>query len=254
MTPAIYSHPPILSGNDILARLGDAVREPLLYLFKIVDLESQQSLYVPGDEIKHVYFPTSCVTATVAVMNDGSAVETAMMGHEGVVGISAVIGNSRSLHWTRVFLPGEALRVEAGVVVGLFNESRQWQRLLLRYYSTLINQVSRRAVCNTRHHLNERLCTWLLMVHDRAGRDDFPLTQEAIARQLGVRRAGVNEAVGRLEKMRVIDHTRGHIRILNRETLEDAACVCYPEFGEEMRWFENTQKQGGLENELCFPS
>jgi CRP-like cAMP-binding protein len=239
MTHAIYTHP-ILSGNDIIARLGDAVGERLFYIFKVVDLESQRSLYVPGDEIKHIYLPVSCVAASVAVMRDGSTVETAMIGHEGVVGISAVLGSCRSLHWTRVLLPGEALRAEASVVRELFNESPQWQKILLRYYSTLIGQVSRRTICNTRHRLSERLGTWLLMVHDRAGRDDFPLTQEAIARQLGVRRAGVNEAAGLLEKMRVLDHVRGHIRILNREALENAACVCYPGFKQEMRWFENT--------------
>ncbi|HYH85876.1 MAG TPA: helix-turn-helix domain-containing protein, partial [Pyrinomonadaceae bacterium] len=120
----------------------------------------------------------------------------------------------------------------------------RWRKLLLCYYSTLISQVSRRAVCNTRHRLSERLCTWLLMVHDRAGRDDFRVTQEAIARQLGVRRAGVNEAVGWLEKIRAVDHARGQIRILSREALEDAACVCYPDFKEEMRWFETAEKTG----------
>lgn len=245
MTHAIYTHP-ILSGNDIIARLGDAVGERLLYHFKAVQLESQQSLYVPGDEINHVYFPVSCVATTVAVMRDGSTVETAMMGREGVVGISAVVGNCRSLHWTRVFLPGEALRAEAVVVQELFNENPQWQKLLLRYYSTLISQVSRRAICNTRHRLSERLCTWLLMVHDRAGRDDFPVTQEAVSRQLGVRRAGVNEAAGLLEKLSIIDNTRGHIRILSREALEDAACICYPAFKEEVRWLETAEKQKGF--------
>ena len=254
MSHAIYTHP-VLSGNEIIAHLGDVVSERLPYLFNVVDLESQQSLYAPGDEIKHIYFPVSCIASTIAVMDDGSTVETAIMGREAVVGITAALGSSRSLHWTRVLLPGEALRAEASVVKELFNESPQWQKLLLRYYSTLISQVSRRAICNTRHRLNERLCTWLLMVHDRAGRDDFPVTQEAIARHLGVRRAGVNEAAGSLERMRIIDHTRGNIRILNRKSLEDTACICYPGFKDETRWFEIARNRGeDKENAAIFKS
>jgi CRP-like cAMP-binding protein len=243
-TTFTYTRPP---RNEILSRLDDAERQRLPYIFKTVDLEAQQSLYTPGSEVKYVYFPVNSVACAVAVMDDGATVETAMVGREGVVGIAAVTGSYPARNWMRVLLPGEALRAEAAVVRELFNENPLWQKLLLRYYGTLIEQVSRRAICNSRHRLSERLCTWLLMVHDRAGADDFPLTQEAVARQLGVRRAGVNECIGWLERLNVIEHRRGHIRVLHREALEDAACACYPAFESDMRWFDDAKLfRGGL--------
>jgi CRP-like cAMP-binding protein len=250
-TTFTYLSPP---RNEILTHLDDAERQRLPYVFKTVDLEAQQSLYVPGGEIKHVYFPVNSIVSAVAVMDDGATVETAMIGREGVVGIAAVTGNYPARNWTRVLLPGEAMRAEAGVVRELFNDNPLWQKLLLRYYGTLIEQISRRAICNSRHRLNERLCTWILMVHDRAGAHDFPLTQEAVARQLGVRRAGVNECIGWLQRLNVIDHRRGHIRILHREALEDAACACYPAFKLEMRWFDDTKlNKGDLGDEHLRP-
>lgn len=237
MTQTIYVQPAI-SGNNILNSFGPDEYGRLARFFKVVDLEAQQTLYAPGDEITHSYFPMDAVAVTVSTMDDGSTVETAMVGREGVVGISAVSGASRTRTWTRVLLPGEAQRVEAVVLRDLFNDSPAWQKLLLRFYASLISQVSRRTVCNTRHRLSERLCTWLLMLHDRAGHDDLPMTQETAGRQLGVRRAGVNETMVWLQRMGVIEHRRGHVRILKRDVLETAACVCYAGFKKEMRWHE----------------
>jgi CRP-like cAMP-binding protein len=244
MSQTIFAYPAV-SGNSILNRLEADEYQRLLRFFRVVDLEAQQTLYATGSEITHAYFPVDSVVTAVATMNDGSTVETAMVGREGVVGIAAAVGGYRARHWVRVLLPGEALKVEASLLHELLNDSPVWQKILLRYYSVLINQVSRRAVCNTRHRLSERLCTWLLMLHDRAGRDDLPMTQETAARQLGVRRAGVNECMGWLEKLNVIDHWRGHVQIVNREALEDAACICYPEFEEEMRWHDGIKVAGG---------
>ena len=233
------------SGNIILNSLEPDEYERLKRFFKIVDLEAQQTLYATGDPITHAYFPLDSVVTAVATMNDGSTVETAMIGREGLVGIGAAIGSYRARHWVRVLLPGEAVRVEAGFLRELFNDSPAWQKLLLRYYAALISQVSRRAVCNTRHRLNERLCTWLLMLHDRVGRDDLPLTQETAARQLGVRRAGVNECMGYLQKLGFVVHRRSHVRLLNREALEAAACVCYQGFERDARWHEGTELSAG---------
>ena len=233
MSQTIYA--PTVSGNHILNSLEPDECQRLMRFFRAADLEAQQTLYAPGDLIAYAYFPVDAVVTAVATMNDGATVETAMIGREGVAGVGASIGFHHARQWVRVLLPGEAVRVEAGVLRELFNDSPVWQRLLLRYYAVLMNQVSRRAVCNTRHRLSERLCTWLLMLHDRAGHDDLPMTQETAARQLGVRRAGVNECMGWLQKLNVVDHRRGHVQIVNRAALEDAACVCYTEFAEEMR-------------------
>ncbi|MDQ3745555.1 MAG: Crp/Fnr family transcriptional regulator, partial [Acidobacteriota bacterium] len=158
MSQAIHIRPAV-SGNIILNSLEPDEYERLTRFFKVVDLEAQQTLYATGDPIAHAYFPVDSVVTAVATMNDGSTVETVMMGCEGVVGIGAAISNYRARHWVRVLLPGEAVRVEAGFLRELFNDSPAWQKLLLRYYAVLISQVSRRAVCNTRHRLNERLCT-----------------------------------------------------------------------------------------------
>jgi CRP-like cAMP-binding protein len=244
MSQAIYTHP-FVSGNSILNSLEPDEYERLTRFFKVVDLEAQQTLYAPGDSLAHAYFPLDSVVTAVATMNDGSTVETAMVGREGVAGIGAAIGVGRARHWVRVLLPGEAVRVEAGFLRELFNDSPAWQKLLLRYYAVLISQVSRRAVCNTRHRLNERFCTWLLMLHDRVGLDDLPLTQETAARQLGVRRAGVNECMGDLRKMGVIVHRRGHVRLLSRDALEYAACVCYQGFQRDARWHEGSELISG---------
>lgn len=241
MSQIAFAHPS-LSRNSILSRFDADEYYRLSRFSRTVDLEAQQTLYAPGDEIAHAYFPVDCVITSVATMNDGSTVETAMVGREGVAGISAALGGFSAREWTHALLGGEALRVEASLLRELFNESQEWQRLLLCYYSALINQVSRRAVCNTRHRLSERLCTWLLMLHDRAGRDDIKLTQEAAARQLGVRRAGVNECVGQLQRANILGHSRGHIRILDRDALRDAACVCYKGFEEEMSWHDGLRK------------
>ena len=122
---------PVISGNNILNRLEADEYQRLLRFFRVVDLEAQQTLYAPGDEIAHAYFPVDSVVTAVATMNDGSTVETAMVGREGVVGIGAAVGGYRARYWTRVLLPGEALRVEVGLLRELFNDSPVWQKLLL---------------------------------------------------------------------------------------------------------------------------
>ncbi|HZT56995.1 MAG TPA: Crp/Fnr family transcriptional regulator [Pyrinomonadaceae bacterium] len=235
-----------LPGNAILSRLLSDEASRFTRHFRTVELGAQQTLYAPGDEVTHAYFPVGCVITTVTTMNDGATVETSMVGREGVAGVAAVTTSGlRVRDWTRVLLAGEALRVEASLLREVFQEGREWQTPLLRYYSTLIGQVSRRAVCNTRHRLNERLGTWLLMLFDRVGRDEIMLTQEIAARQLGVRRAGVNECMGQLQRANIVQHSRGHIRLVNREALEGAACLCYPEFREDARWHESAFGRDG---------
>lgn len=226
-----------LSENSVLACLNEGEFRRLSPFLKAVRLEALQSLYMPGDDISHAYFPIDCVVTGQAMMSDGATVETVMIGREGIVGIAAVMGRLSATHWTRVLLPGQALRLATGVLRELFAENPNCQSLLLRYYSVLLNQISRRALCNTRHRVVERFCTWLLMAHDRAPADDFPLTQETISRQLGVRRAGVNEAVGELRRLGAIEHDRGHIRVRSRTGLEAFACLCYRSFNADMDWF-----------------
>lgn len=247
MSQTIFTNPTV-SGNFILNNLDPAEYQKQFRFFRVVDLAAQQTLYAPGDEINYAYFPVSAVAVVVSMMQDGSTVETAMMGREGLVGIGTLVGSYAARYWTKVLLAGEALRVEGGHLRETFEENPQWQRLLLNYYGKLINQISRRTICNTRHRLLERFCTWLLMLQDRAGTNDLPLTQETAARQLGVRRAGINECVGRLESLNIVQHRRGHIYIVGRELLEDAACVCYNGFREESGLWEKLDpaRAGGV--------
>jgi CRP-like cAMP-binding protein len=230
--------PAAASGNGLIDGLVPEEYGRLQHLFRPVELQPRQTVYAPGDRVTHAYFPVGAVATAVATMDDGSTAETAMIGRDGVVGVGAAAGETHALHWTRVLLPGDALRVETGAMREMFEESPAWRDMLLRYYGVLIGQVSRRAICNARHRLNERFSTWLLMVRDRAGEEDFPLTQETIARQLGVRRAGINECVVALQRLGVLDHRRGHIRVLRRDALEESACSCYPACREEARWAE----------------
>lgn len=226
------------SGNGLIDRLAPGEYERLRHLFRPVELQPRQTIYSPGNSMTHAYFPTSAVATVVATMDDGSTAETAMIGRDGVVGVGAAAGETHARHRTRVLLPGDALRVETGTLREMFEESAAWRDTLLRYFGVLIGQVSRRAVCNARHRLNERFATWLLMVRDRACEEDFPLTQETIARQLGVRRAGINECVVALQRLGVLEHRRGHIRVLRGDALEESACSCYPAGKEESLWAE----------------
>lgn len=227
-----------LTGNGLVDLLDSDDSRRLLPFGRIVRLEARQTLHAPGGVLEHVFFPAGSVAAVLTYLDDGAAVETALVGREGVVGLNAALGERRARHCARVIVPGDALRVGAPTLRELFAESRLWRGLLLRYYGTLIGHVSRRAVCNTRHRLHERLCTWLLMMLDRAGPGDLPLTQEAVARQLGVRRAGVNECLVRLALRGTLGHGRGRIRVLSREALEGEACACYAGLKAEARWFD----------------
>lgn len=217
-----------LAADSLLAALpADSLASVSQHL-EAVEFKPQQTVYEIGGRVTHAYFPLEgCVLAGVAIMSDGATVETALVGREGVAGLAALFADRRARHWTRALLPGAALRLPADALHELFTRDEAARLVLLGCYRALLAQATRRAVCNTRHHLFERLCTWLLTVRARAGGDELPLTQEAISRQLGVRRAGVNEAVGRLQRAGVVEHGRGRLRLLDRGRLEASACPCH---------------------------
>jgi CRP-like cAMP-binding protein len=149
------------------------------------------------------------------------------VGREGVSGLSLIFGVTNTFNEWVVQAPGSALRLSAQILRDEFNRSRQLQMLLLRYAHVVIQQVSQSVACNRLHHIEERTCRWLLMMRDRVGSDDMPLTHDLVARMLGVRRAGVTEALGILQSARMINLARGQITILDRPALEEAACECY---------------------------
>jgi CRP-like cAMP-binding protein len=199
----------------------------LLPHLTVVPLVVNQVLYEQGDKIDVVYFPLDCVVSGLAIMEDGTTIETSMIGREGVVGISTILGSGLSRQWIWVTISGNAIQLEARFLDRLFIQNEVALKALLRRYRSLITQVSQRCVCNTRHTIIERLSCWLLMIHDRVGGNSLSLTQEMIASRIGARRAGITVAAGMLHDLEAIDYRRGKLYIRNREVLERSVCECY---------------------------
>ena len=216
-----------LMTNRLLARLPGEDFARLLPYMEPVTLQAGHYLYGLGNNIDHVYFPETAVISHVHLLEDGNTTEVALVGKEGMTGLSAVFNAPPANYWSQIIIGGGALRVEVEVLLEDFYRGQAMQRLVLNYASERIAQISQRAVCNGRHTLSERLATWLLMLHDRAGDGPLLLTHEEIARHLGARRASISVAATLLKDRRIISYNRGHIRILDRQTLLSTACECY---------------------------
>lgn len=218
--------------NKLLTALPGEDFARLLPQLEPVSLACGEDLYEFAAEMEHVYFPESAVLAHLYILADGSTTEAAMIGKDGITGLSAIFASSTPTHWTQVIIPGTALRVSAQFLREEFARGGTMQRLLLAYASARIEQLSQRAICNGRHTVAERFCTWLLMIHDRVGDEQLPLTHEKIARHLGTRRAGITEVINALREQKIIASSRGQIRVTDRPTLELAACECYRALGQ----------------------
>jgi CRP-like cAMP-binding protein len=216
----------LLTNKLLMALPGEDFARLLPYL-EPVSLSSGEDLYGVGESIHDIYFPESVVLSHLYILEDGSTTEAALIGKEGITGLSAIFASQPPTHWTQVIIPGTALRMSAEVLRQEFARGQEMQRLLLAYASARIAQLSQRVVCNGRHSVEERLCSWLLMIHDRAGDDQLPLTHEQIARHLGARRAGVTSVATSLRDSRIISYSRGQISIIDRQGLEMTACECY---------------------------
>jgi CRP-like cAMP-binding protein len=216
--------------NELLKELLNVptIANDLVHDLKVVTLSVNQVLYEQGDHIDYVYFPLDCVISALAIMEDGTTMETSMVGREGVLGISAVLGSSLSRQWIWVTIGGNAIQLDSKTLDKLFVQNETTLKSLLRYYRSLVTQLSQRCVCNTRHTIMERLCCWLLMVHDRVGTANLNLTQEMIASRIGARRAGITVAAGLLQEMGAIEYRRGRLHIVDRALLERVVCECYP--------------------------
>lgn len=217
------------SKNELLKELLSlpGIGPDLLQEMRVVSLSVNQVLYEQGDKIEFLYFPLDCVASGLAIMEDGTTIETAMVGREGLIGISTILGSGRSRQWNWVLIGGAALQLDARLLDKLFVQNETALKALLRYYRALITQISQRCVCNTRHTIVERLSCWLLMTHDRVGGERLRLTQELIASRVGARRAGITVAAGMLQAMKAIEYRRGQLHIANREVLEQMVCECY---------------------------
>jgi CRP-like cAMP-binding protein len=213
--------------NRLLAALPPGDFALLAPSLRPVDLALRQVLHAPDQPIAAAYFPEAGMVSMIAALEDGALQEVGLVGREGVVGLAVVLGADSSPLEALVQAPGPALCVPAAALVAAFERSATLRGVLLRHMQAFHLQVTRTAACNGRHPLEERLARWLLMAHDRAGGDRFPMTQEFIAMMLGVRRAGVSVAAGILQKAGVIGYARGCVTVLDRPGLEAASCGCY---------------------------
>jgi len=219
----------IASRNELLAELlkVPSISSYLLPELKVVTLSVNQVLYELGDQIENIYFPVDSVVSGLAIMEDGTTIETSMIGPDGLIGISSILGSGRSRQWVWVTIGGSAIQLEKKFLERIFVQNETALKVLTRSYRSLITQLSQRCVCNTRHTIMERLCCWLLMIHDRVGGDKLSLTQEMIASRVGARRAGITVAAGLLQAMKAIEYRRGQLHISNQEILENTVCECY---------------------------
>lgn len=209
--------------NHLLAALPREEYERLAPHLGEVSLTLRQVLFSPGDEIAHAYFPTNSIVSLLTDLSDGSGMEVGLVGREGLVGVSVILGGSETKVAT-VQAEGNALKIRADALREEFRRGGTLQNGLLRYTHALMTQISQSVVCNVRHPLPGRLARWLLMYHDRLGRDEFSLTHEFMAAMLGVRRAGVSNVANELQRMGFISYRRGHVRIIDRKGLEEFAC------------------------------
>jgi CRP-like cAMP-binding protein len=213
--------------NHLLAALPEAEWARWLPQMEAVELPLGKVLYESGSSMSHVYFPTSAIVSLLYVLEDGASAEIAVVGNEGIVGVSLFMGGESTPSRAVVQSAGQGFRLNASRMLQEFNRAGPVLHLLLRYTQALITQMAQTAVCNRHHSLDQQLCRWLLLSLDRLSSDQLVMTQELIANMLGVRREGVTEAAGQLQKDGLISYRRGHITVLDRDRLELRACECY---------------------------
>ena len=213
--------------NQLLAALPRAELTRWLPMMELVQLPLGMVLYESGRTQTHVYFPVSAIVSLLYVLENGGSAEIAVVGNEGVVGISLFMGGETTPSRAVVQSAGEGYRIKAATIKEEFNRSGPVMHLLLRYTQALITQMAQTAVCNRHHSLDQQLCRWLLLSLDRLAGNDLVMTQELIANMLGVRREGVTEAALALQQAGLIRYQRGHITVLDRPRLEKRTCECY---------------------------
>ena len=213
--------------NRLLASLPGSELEALLPHFEAVSLAHGDHVIVPDVPIQHLYFPLNALLSLVTTMEDGAAVESGIVGREGMSGIPVLLDAVETSMQTVVQIAGEAIRIKAEVVKDVYDRGGALKKILNRYMHTLIVVGSQSTACNRLHHIEARLSRWLLMSSDGVGSDEVNITHEYLAVMLGVRRAGVSEAAAKLQEQNLIRYNRGNVLILDRESLEACACECY---------------------------
>ena len=214
--------------NKILASLSSTDYDRLFPHLELVSIPLDATLYNSSRNLSYAYFPITSIVSLASILDDGTTIEFALVGNEGVIGISLFMGSeTTSANRAIVLSEGLAYQMNGSILTREFSSSSTIQQVLLHYTQTLISQIAQTAVCNRHHSLDKQLCRLLLLIVDRLPSNEINMTQELIANTLGVRREGITEAAGRLQKAGLIQYSRGHIIILNKQKLEDKACECY---------------------------
>ena len=213
--------------NHLLAALPEAEFERLAPHLQLVPMLLGETLYEPGGQLQHVYFPTTAIVSLLYNLESGSSAGIAGVGNEGILGISLFMGGDTTPSSAVVQTAGHAYRLQAKLLKEEFSRGGLVQRLLLRYTQALVTQMFQTAACNRHHSIEQQLCRWLLLTLDRLPSNDLIVTQELVASTLGVRREGITEAAGKLQRAGFIRYRRGHISVLDRSGLETHACECY---------------------------
>lgn len=213
--------------NHLLAALPDAEWQRWWPALEPIELPLSHVLYESEATLSHVYFPTTAIVSLLYVMQNGSSAEIAIIGNEGLVGISLLLGGESTPSRAVVQSAGHGFRMKAQKIKKEFSRSIPVLHVLLRYTQALLTQMAQTAVCNRHHTLEQQLCRSLLLSLDRVQGNEIAMTQELIANMLGVRREGVTEAAGKLQKAGLIRYSRGHISVLDREGIEKVTCECY---------------------------
>jgi CRP-like cAMP-binding protein len=213
--------------NYLLASLPKVEFERVLSKLELVPFELGKVLYESGDRMDHAYFPTTAIVSLLYVMENGSTAEIGVVGNDGIVGIALFMGGDTTPNRAIVQAAGEAFRMKAEDLKAEFAIGGVFQRMLLRFTQALMTQISQTAVCNRLHSVEEQLCRWLLLSHDRLKSDKLVMTHDLISNMLGVRREGITLAAQKLAKQNLITNVRGTITVDDRQGLERAVCECY---------------------------
>ncbi|AMP13591.1 cyclic nucleotide-binding domain protein [Collimonas pratensis] len=236
----LYGHNPLQ--NHILASLPGEDFKRLQPHLEFVAMPFGMTVCEADSPIRHIYFVTSCIVSLLHDMKDGSSAETAVIGNEGVLGITLFMGGGKSLNRATVKSAGYGFRLKASILLEEFARGGALQQQLLRYTQALITQMSQTAVCNRHHSVPQQLCRSLLLTLDRLPDNEISVTQSAIAAMLGVRRESVAEAAGKLQEEGLIQYARGHLTVLDRDGLEARACECYHDLKHECHAMQPEQK------------
>ena len=213
--------------NHLLDALPASDYQRLSAHLELIPMKLGDVLYESGAKLRYVYFPTTCIVSLLYVMEDGASAEIAIVGNEGILGISLFMGGDTTPSRAVVQSAGHAFRLKAELLKNEFGRFGPTMQLLLRYTQALITQMAQTAVCNRHHSVDQQLCRWLLLSLDRLSSNELSMTQELIANMLGVRREGVTEAAGKLQDAGLIRYRRGRINVLDRSGLEARSCECY---------------------------